>query len=146
MWVQIPLAALMKSPCSGFIYLDGSAITYKFKRLFFEGIKSGISVNFPRGWMRHDGYVSWTVHGNVLHWYAVKTKCGVSYSRWKKLYTELVKLAKKYHVKKMEILVLPIGVRNNLPNRLRKWGWKEVEQTFLDKILRRRRFENSVNA
>ena len=136
----------MKSICSGFIYLDGNTITHKAKRFLFEGLRSGIGVNLPRSWMRHDGYVSWAIHDDVFHWYAIKTKCGVPYSRWKKLYLALEKLAKKYHTKKMEILVLPIGVKNHLPDRLRKWGWKETKKTFLDKILRRKRFEKSVNA
>ena len=133
-----------KPTYGGFIYLDGDMITHKRKQALFclvEGLRAGISVYLPRDGMRHDGYASWAICGEVFHWYAVKTRCTVPYSRWKKLYAELEKLAKKHGAKKMEILVLPIGVKNHLPDRLRKWGWTEAKQTLTDRALRRKRFE-----
>jgi len=143
-----------KQPYKGFIFLNGKEIKYEYNysnsklaRFFsrqFESIRAGIGVNLPRNLLACDGYVSWAKHKNTLHWYAVKTRCDVPYVRWKKLYAELVKLARQLKVEKIEGIVVPIGIKNHMPARLVHWGWKETKRTLPDKILRRRRFEKKL--
>jgi hypothetical protein len=140
-----------KSPYKGFIFLNGKEIKHKYRysnskltQFFsrpFESIRAGISVNLPRNWLRCDGYLSWAKHKNALHIYAIKTRCGVPYARWKKLYEETEKIARKLKAKKLEIIVVPLGIKNHLPLRLLNWDWHEAKQTFLYKILRQKRFE-----